>query len=283
MTQQDSGPVWGTDWEGKNESVTHLSSLATWTSCLKQSPRPLARLFCFPYAGGGASIFRSWVDAFPTDLEVCPIQLPGREDRLSSPPFTRLSLLVETVAEILLPRLDAPFAFFGHSMGALIAFELTRQLRAQQGLLPIHLFVSGHPAPHIPYAEVPAHQLSDLEFLSRLRQLNGIPEDILRNAEVMQVYLPLLRADFAMCETYVYAAQAPLDCPITAFGGLEDPQVSYVSLSAWRYQTNNSFALHMLPGNHFFPHSAQAPLIAAISGQLARLRHDQEEYSDDNH
>ena len=126
-------------------------------------PQTCFRLFCFPYAGGGASIFRTWPERLPPDIEVCAIQLPGREDRFGEPTFENLSSVIDVLADVLCPYTDFPFAFFGHSLGALISFELTRRLRRQKTPCPMQLFVSGHRAPQIPDPDPPIHQLPDVE------------------------------------------------------------------------------------------------------------------------
>ncbi len=247
------------------------STFNAWATCPKPNTQAHLRLFCFPYAGGGASMFSTWSDNLPAEIEVYAIQLPGRESRLMEPPFTRLSPLVQTLAYFLYPYLQKPFAFFGHSMGSLISFELARYLRREQGLAPMHLFVSGHRAPQIPDPNPPIHQLPETAFIEKLRKLNGTPELVIRNTELMQHVLPVLLADFAICETYVYSPEKPLTCSISALGGLQDGEASHGDLLAWRAQTQSFFTLHMLPGNHFFLHSARASLLRAISLELTRL------------
>lgn len=185
------------------------------------------------------------------------------------PPFTQLTPLVEAVTVALLPYLDQPFAFFGHSMGALVSFEVARLLRKNYQLSPVQLFVSGRRAPQLPNSESPIHALPEAEFLEELRRLNGTPEEVLANAELMEILLPVLRADFAVLETYGYSAEPPLECPITAFGGLQDTEVSCDHLEAWRNQTSAAFSLQMFPGDHFFLHSAQALLLQSLARQLS--------------
>ena len=242
-----------------------------WVHCAKPNPTARFRLFCFPYAGGGASIYHTWPEHVPAEIEVCPVQLPGRESRLRTPPFTQLSPLLQRLAQVLRPYLQMPFAFFGHSMGALISFELARQLRRQHDPGPVCLFVSAHRAPQIPAPKPPIHQLPTTEFVGELRRLNGTSEAVLQDAELLQLMLPTLRADFAICETYTYTTEEPLDCPIIAFAGLEDCEVSRDDLAAWRDQTQSSFKMRMVPGNHFFLHSARTPLVRAVSQDLMRL------------
>ena len=226
------------------------------------------RLFCFPYAGGGVHVFRAWADNLPKTVEVCPIQLPGRGARMMDAPYTRMAPLVYAAAEAMLPHLDKPFAFFGHSMGALVSFEVARWLRRQTGPEPIRLFVSGCFAPDIP-DPYPLHKLPDAELLEGLRRLNGLPQEALENAELMSLLLPTLRADCMVTETYTYTDESPLNCPISAFGGLQDHLVGRTHLEAWRQQTTAFFSLRMFPGDHFFLHSAQRLLLLILSRELS--------------
>jgi len=248
--------------------MTTATALDSWIACRKPNPHARLRLFCFPYAGTGASIFRTWSDGLPADVEVCPVQLPGRGTRLMEIPFTQFSPLVQATVQALVPLLDMPFALFGHSLGALIGFELARQLRRQSGLQPVRLFVSADRAPQIPPRAQPIHALSDREFLVELRRLHGIPGKVWEEAELMQIMLPVLRADFAVYETYVYSTEPPLSCPISIFGGLQDRRVSRGDLEAWRDQTSVSSSLMMFPGDHFFLNATQPLLLQALSQEL---------------
>lgn len=248
--------------------MTTATALDSWIACRKPSPQARLRLFCFPYGGGGVSIFRAWSDGLPADVEVCPVQLPGRGTRLTEPPFTRLAPLIQALAKALLPLLDKPFVFFGHSLGALVSFELARQLRRQYAAQPVRLFISADRAPQIHYRDPPVHSLPEGEFLSELRRLNGTPREVLEDEELRQVMLPLLRADFAVYETYRYSTEPPLDCPISAFGGLQDQRVSRGDLEAWRNQTSVSFSLRMFPGDHFFLNTTQPALLRVLSQEL---------------
>lgn len=251
-----------------------LSRNTLWVKCSKPNPQARFRLFCFPYAGGGASLFRSWANRLPGEVEVCAVQLPGREDRLTEAAFTSMPPLVEALASALNPYLqDKPYAFFGHSMGAFVSFELARYLRKQHHAHagPLQLFVSAQRAPQFPDPEPPVHALPDNEFIEELRNLNGTPTEILQNAEVLEITLPLLRADFAICETYRYIPGEPLLCPIFACGGIDDEKIDNEKISGWREQTRGSFMLRMFPGDHFFLHSSQAALLQALSHQLLSL------------
>ncbi|MGB2677420.1 MAG: alpha/beta fold hydrolase, partial [Candidatus Acidiferrum sp.] len=253
---------------GKIDLMTTATAFDPWVACRKPNPQARLRLFCFPYAGTGASIFRTWSDGLPADFEVCPVQFPGRGTRLMETPFTQLEPLVQALAQALGPLLDKPFAFFGHSLGALVGFELARQLRRQSGVQPVRLFVSADRAPQLPHRDRPIHVLPEGEFLVELRCLNGIPGKVLEEVELMQTMLPVLRADLAVCETYVYSTEPPLNCPISTFGGLQDRRVSRGDLEAWRDQTSASFSLRMFPGDHFFWHTTQPLLLQVLSQDL---------------
>jgi medium-chain acyl-[acyl-carrier-protein] hydrolase len=233
-------------------------------------PQALVRLFCFPFAGGGAAAYRTWPEHLLPAIEVCGVELPGHGLRLRESLFTDLCPLVEAVGEAIMPVIDKPFAFYGHSMGALISFELARRLRRQLNLGPVRLFVAGRRAPQMADSTPPIHDLPDREFVAHLRALNGSPEAVLQDAEIMRLLLPMLRADLAICETYRYTSDEPLQCPISAFGGLEDRQTSYEDLANWRVQTDRTVVLRMLPGDHFFPRTAQSLLLPAITQDLGR-------------
>jgi medium-chain acyl-[acyl-carrier-protein] hydrolase len=248
--------------------MTTATAFDSWIAFRKPNPQARLRLFCFPYAGTGASIFRTWSDGLPADVEVCPVQLPGRGTRLTETPFTQLTPLVQALAEALVPLVDKPFAFFGHSLGALVGFELARQLRRQSGVQPVRLFVSADRAPQIPHRDRPIHALPEREFLAQLRRLNGIPGKVLEEMDLMRIMLPVLRADFGVYETYVYSNEPPLNCPISIFGGLQDHRVSRGDLEAWRDQTSVSFSLRMFPGDHFFLNTTQPLLLQVLSQEL---------------
>ncbi|WP_017654179.1 thioesterase II family protein [Fortiea contorta] len=230
---------------------TTLAS-TNWITRFQPNSQARLRMFCFPYAGAGASIFYNWQNKLASDIEVCAIQLPGRETRLGEPLLTELPPLVETLATALLPYLDTPFIFFGHSMGALISFEVARLLRRKYHKSPQHLFVSGRRAPQIMRRRSPIHHLPDSLFIEELRRYNGTPEAVLQNKELLSLFLPILRADFTINDSYIYTDDIPIDCPILAFGGLEDAGVTSDDIAAWRVHTNSNFSMYMFPGEHFF-------------------------------
>jgi len=242
-----------------------------WIVRARAKASPSLRLFCLSYAGGGASVYRRWAEELETNIDVCAVQLPGRERRLREPPFTRLTDLVPACAQGMAPYLERPFAFFGHSMGALVAFELARHLRSRYGVTPVHLAVSGLRAPQTAPRYQPVHQLPDDALVEEVRRRwDGIPAAVLAEPELMEIFLPTLRADLSVVETYAYRDADPFDCPISCFGGLDDQSVDRADLDAWRDQTRGPFRLRMLPGNHFFLQTARDPLVRALSEDLAR-------------
>jgi medium-chain acyl-[acyl-carrier-protein] hydrolase len=218
------------------------------------------RLILFPYAGGTASIYRDWGNKLPSGIEAHAIELPGHGNRLNEPLCKRLQPLVQSLAEAIKPYLKGSYALFGHSMGAVISFELAHLLRRENEPGPAHLFLSGRPCPHRTKKEPPTYDLPEPEFIEELRRLQGTPPEILEHPELMSVLSPILRADVEICETYECEPRPPLDCPITVFGGLQDVDVSREQLEGWRDYTTSSFAVRMFPGNHFFLHSS-APVL----------------------
>lgn len=222
------------------------------------------RLFLFPFAGGGARAFSGWDATLPTEIEVIPIIPPGREHRMDERPFEDLSTMIEDLRTELSDELRGAFAFFGHSMGALIAFELTRALRRVGGPTPAHLFMSGHRAPQIERRRRPAHDLPDEAFREHLRELGGTPREVLDDVELMRMFTPLLRADLRLCERYSYADDAPLDVPITVLRGMSDPEVTRQDAEAWRAQTTADFVHRTFPGGHFYLQEQRSTVIWAI-------------------
>ncbi len=248
-----------------------VPSNGNWVFRLRRQSPPHLRLFCFPYAGGSAAVYRSWPTALPSHVEVCAVRLPGREARLAEPAFTRADDLVTAVAEALEPLLDRPYALFGHSLGALAAFELARELRRRGRALPVRLLVSGARAPERPNPDPPLGHLSDEDFLAEVRRrYDAVPGAVLENPELVQLLLPSLRADFAVAETYSYRDEPALDCPISAYGGLDDPRVREDDLRAWEKYTTRPLDLRMFSGDHFFLHAVEPAVQRAISEDLAR-------------
>ena len=214
-------------------------------------------------------MFREWSGTLPAEIEVIPVQYPGRENRVREPLINRLGPLVETLLGDL-GELTKPFAFFGHSMGALVSYEIAHKLRDEGKPGPVKLFVSGRRAPDRISENPPLHQLDDEALLEELRELNGTPEAVFQYPELIDFWLKILRADLETCETYKYPNEIPLTCPITAFGGLEDPYVSEADVAAWQNHTRSEFSLHMFPGGHFFLKHSREKLLETILSDLNR-------------
>ncbi|CBN59190.1 Type II thioesterase [Kamptonema sp. PCC 6506] len=239
-----------------------------WIKCPQSNPQANLRLFCLPYAGGGTSIFRLWPRELPSNVELCAIELPGRENRLREQPISNLEILTDKLVEVFLQHLDKPFAIFGHSMGALIAYDLARKLQ-QRNVNPVYLFVSGRPAPNLPEIYSPIHLLPNAEFIEKLTKVySAIPDVVLKDEELMELFLPVLRADLTLVETYIHCQVEPLDCPIFALGGLEDKEASHHYLAPWGEYTRSSFSVQMFPGGHFYLNENRQLLLQFLSETL---------------
>lgn len=248
-------------------------STQLWLRRLKPTPQARLRLFCFHFAGGSASAFRTWPALLAErrpDVEVCAVQPPGRENRLNERPFTHVAPLVDALITVLRPELDCPFALFGHSMGAIVAYELAQAL-TRIGAPLSHLLVSARRAPGTAERYAPIHQAPTDDALLRAIQqrYHNLPDLLLQDAELKAIYAPLLRADFTLVDTYTPSTLTPLPCPITAFGGAADPIATEAELSAWRAVTQSNFALHLLPGGHFYLQEQSSPLLEHIANTLA--------------
>ncbi len=244
--------------------------LKAWIGFHKLNPNASLRLLCFPYAAGSSQIYREWQKGFPAHIEVCAIQLPGRGSRLSEPAYTNVHDLVKVAVEDLAPIIDRPIALFGHSMGAMIAFEFAHLLRQKRGIEPKHFLVSGRRAPHIPSDRF-TYNLPDEEFLAEISQLNGTPREVLEHPELMKLLMPLLRADFELIQTYKYSPRPPLNCPLTVVGGSEDDEITDDKLAAWRQHTTGEFSLQILPGDHFFINTSRQHLLDFLARALAKI------------
>ncbi len=239
---------------------------------IRPAPNPSAvlRLVCLPHAGGGANQFRHWPAGLSPAVEVCAVQLPGRETRFREPPIPHYQPLIAALADALLPSLDRPYALYGHSLGALLAFELVRELRRRGIPGPVHLIVAAYTAPQLPRDRPPLHALPDDEFCEALRVRGGTPAVVLNHAELMQLFLPMIRADFAVSETYTYQPESPLDCPLSVLAGDNDPLAPLSRLTPWSELTTGPFESIVLPGHHFFPQTQQALVLQTIRRLLAR-------------
>jgi surfactin synthase thioesterase subunit len=231
---------------------------------------PRLRLFCFPYAGGTPSVFRDWRDHLPADIEIVSVLLPGRGVRIHEEPYDAMGPAVREVADAIEAYADRPFAFFGHSMGALLAFEVAHALRARGRRVPLQLFVSACRAPHF-HGTQTTHELPSSRLIAVVRELGSVTED-LGGSDLVRRRLPLLRADLSICERYELTPHPPLSCPITAFGATDDPIVSGDELEHWSEYTRASFVKRTFAGDHFFVHGERrTPLLRALRRELEHL------------
>jgi len=239
-----------------------------WFVCPQFKPEAESRMFLFPYAGGGPSVFNKWDAELPNNIEMQIVHYPGRGSRYNEPPIKSLMALVERLAQVIQPLLDKPYAFFGHSLGGTIAFELARHLQRNRLLQPVAIFLSACGAPQVPDSGEPIHTLPDDDFLKTLRKFGGIQDELLRNHEILSLSLSVLRADFEVSETYHFIPGEPLDFPILAFGGLDDMHVSREGLDSWSTHTKSRFETKYFPGDHFFINTAQNAVIESIIEEI---------------
>ncbi|MFJ7243706.1 thioesterase II family protein [Kitasatospora sp. NPDC098652] len=222
-----------------------------WFVSRELRPEAPVRLVCFPYAGGGTSIYTRWPAALGPEVEVAALALPGRERRLGEP----AAVDVDRIAEAVAATTDRPYALFGHSMGGLLAFEVVRWLRRAGAELPVHLFVSGCPRPDQPRGDDIFDGLSALPddaMLQRLVRGGGLPAFVLDEPELLELVLPVCRADFGWLDAYDCGDEPPVPVPITAFVGNEDASARPEDAAGWAAHTTGPFAQHVLPGGHFF-------------------------------
>lgn len=230
---------------------------------------PAVRLFCLPPAGGGSSEYASWTDAFAEGIEVCPVEPPGRQTRWHEPAFTAVEPLVEALATAIADDLDRPYALFGHSMGSLLAFELARTLRRRGHAQPRALFVSAGAAPHLTRVHPQVHDKPIEEVTARLKRIGGLPDEVYADQELLELFMPTIRADFGLCETYRYRAEPQLACPIVGLAGADDQETTPAMMEPWREQTSAGFALRVLPGGHFFLRSERDAVVEVVRSALA--------------
>jgi surfactin synthase thioesterase subunit len=241
-----------------------------WFSGIDERAAGTLRLFCFPWAGGGTLAYRGWREPLAELAQVVPVRLAGRESRASEPALESMDTLVAELLAATRPYLDTPYAFFGHSMGAIVAFELTRALRAAGLPLPRMLVASGARAPRFRAHHKPVPEPALRDFIEELRRLDGFPPSILNNPELMKLALPALLSDARLYRHYGYTPDAPLDLPVCAYGGDGDPNVTTEHLDAWREITTGAFERIEFPGGHFYLESARNQLLHALRSALRR-------------
>jgi medium-chain acyl-[acyl-carrier-protein] hydrolase len=240
-----------------------------WFVTERSSPQPEMRLICCGYAGGNSRVFAGWQAQFGPDIEVLAVETPGRGRRFKEAPVADLRELTQQLCEASKPFLDRPFALFGHSNGALLAYELARAIRQRYLLSPQALFISGKRAPQLLYSEPQLHVLPDAAFIAALKRYNGTPQEVLDNPELLSVFLPILRADFALSETYRFTTGDLITAPVYLFGGAYDPVVPERDLLTWGDVCEGEVYYRRFAGDHFFIHSQRDQVIAVIKETLA--------------
>ena len=226
------------------------------------------QLFCFPHAGGGPSFFRPWCAPLQPEIAVRRVLLPGREWRLEEPPFRHIADLVEPLCAALEPYLDQPYALFGHSMGAVVAYEVARRFSGVGTAGPACLIVSGRRAPGLAGKRPRLSGLPDNEFLAEVARLNGIPAEVLSEPELLDMLLPTLRTDFELAETYQPLPGGRLDCPVVAYMSTSDPEVEYTEVLAWREVTTGRFRMRVFRGDHFYIKGGRPDVLNAVREDL---------------
>jgi medium-chain acyl-[acyl-carrier-protein] hydrolase len=247
--------------------------VSSWFTVPSPNREARVRLFCIPYAGRGASCFHTWSRALSgAPIEMLAVQLPGRESRVGEASFCAIAPLVQALADQIEPFLDRAYCLFGHSMGALVAFELARELGRRRRPDPGWLFVSGANAPHMPREEEPLHHLPDDALIRAVTErYQGIPQQVLDDRELLELVLPALRADLTAIETYQFLEGARLQCGISAFAGRADRSVKPATLAPWRELTDGGFVSNLFAGDHFYLHDQRDELIDALLPQLRRV------------
>lgn len=229
------------------------------------NPNDEMRIFCFPYAGGGASAYRNWETYFPKYIGVYPIQIPGRENRITEKALTNMEELVDEIVDAMTPYFGVKFLIFGHSLGAKISYEVCNKLREEWHITPSHLIVSGSRAPHFSEPS-PLHSLKDEEFIEQMKRYSGMSKEFLENKELLKLFLPIFRADFTLDETYIFSKYEKFQFPITALYGDRDHDSEIETVEAWKEYTNVGFDKKVFSGEHFFIKTAEKEVLNYIKG-----------------
>ncbi|MBV6325610.1 thioesterase II family protein [Duganella violaceipulchra] len=237
----------------------------------RPAPGRSLRLYCFAYAGGGPAVYAPWQAALDPAIEVCAIQLPGRGARFGETPWRDMALLVATIAEAIERDSPLPFAFFGHSLGALLAFEVAGYRQRRGWAAPVHLFASGCNAPQRRSPSLDLHLMEDAELIESLREYNGSPPEVLANRELMTLLLPMVRADFLLAETYAYQAREPLDLPLSVLAGRHDEHTTAAQLEGWQLESRQPCRIEWYEGDHFFLNQCREQVIEFVGAQLGLL------------
>ncbi|MBO6636947.1 MAG: thioesterase [Roseitalea sp.] len=243
--------------------------MTAWVHKPKPNSVARSRLFCIPFAGGSASVFQNWPEGLPGQIEVCALQMPGRQSHASAAPFNRMSPLVHAMCDALRDLLDLPYAIFGNCTGSLIAYEVAVRMGALDLRPPDQLIVSCSRAAHLPDRDAPIHALPRDELRAELDRLGGTPEQVIAHPELLDLVLPVLRADFELAETYRHRERPALSVPIHALYGQDDPIVSPEEVEGWGVLTDAGFSMKALPGGHYLIDSHAEALLSAVTSALS--------------
>ncbi|MCX5195608.1 alpha/beta fold hydrolase [Streptomyces sp. NBC_00249] len=246
-------------------SNAHDDSL--WVRRFQPRPDSAVRLVCLPHAGGSASFYLPMARTMPDFVDVLCVQYPGRQDRRTEPLLDTVPALADQVFTALLPWADRPLAYFGHSMGASVAYEVARRFEREKGVVAAALFASGRRAPSAPRHET-AHLLDDRGLIEEVKSLSGTDTRLLGDDEVLRMVLPAIRADYRAAETYTPEPGEPLHCPVVAMIGSDDPKVTEAEAAAWSTHTEGPFALRVFSQGHFYLVRDQAEVIRTLSTHL---------------
>jgi len=237
--------------------------------CRRRHPDPALRLFCLPWAGSGALGYASWNLPPELAVEVWSAQLPGREDRFEEQPLRRIAPMAAQLRAAAAPLLDRPFALFGHSMGALLAFELARELRRHGDPAPSRMFVSGCPAPGLPRRRPAASTLADPDLLRRLAEMAGPSVSALRDPEVLLWLAPTIRADLEACETHRPAEEPRLTVPLIPLAATDDSEVTVDEVAEWRRHSEHCDPVRVFEGGHLYLLDHREEVLARLAAELA--------------
>ena len=242
---------------------------AKWLKRIQPCATPRVQLYCVAYAGGGASVYRPWKEGLPSDVQVNAVQLPGHEERLMEPPIESACEAGAALAEVIEQDRSGPFALFGYSMGALVAFETARALRRRGVPAPLRLFAAAMRAPQVPPINAGLHALPEDEFLAEVgRRYEAVPDEVVAEPDLLALLLPTLRADMSICDTYTFTQEPRLDCPISVLAGDGDANISPEQLEGWSELGEGAAEEHWFQGEHFFMREQLAGVHAVVASGL---------------
>lgn len=234
---------------------------------VKANPGASMRLFCFPYSGGSAQIYKNWAAQLPSFVEVNAVELPGRSGRFRDQKFTSVPEAIASLVPDIRPYTNKPFALFGHSLGACLAYEMARALE-KEGRTAALVTVSGMMSPENPSDEPQIYHLPDAEFKQKVREYNGTPQEVMAHEELMDLILPILKADFTMADTYTYKEGPKITSSLAALTGTKDPHTNEEGVRGWANYTTGAFTYQLFPGDHFFVNDQETEVLALLSRLL---------------